>query len=223
MVIESLCRVPPSLTSFDAVLFDFDGTLVDTMPLHYEAYRRAFAEMGLELTHEDFYGRIGGTGLETIPLFLGGRPSPWSVVEIHQRKKAILLSLLDETELRRLPTAHLLPLLKGRVPMAVATSGARIGVEKMLRRLDWGSYFAAVVTAEDVPRGKPAPDLFLAAAARLNVPADKCLAFEDTDDGVAAATAAGAVVIDVRAMAAETACRQNLREPIVPSTRASSP
>jgi HAD superfamily hydrolase (TIGR01509 family) len=198
----------PQMTRYDAVLFDFDGTLVDTMPLHFEAYRRSFAEMGVELSHDDFYDNIGGTGLETIPRFLRGRPAPLSTEEIHRNKKRILLDLLERAELTRLPTSHLLPLLHGRVPMAVATSGARVGVEKMLARLGWESYFAAVVTAEDVVHGKPAPDLFLAAAASLNVPIARCLVFEDTDDGVAAAMTAGAAVVDVRTTAAETARRR---------------
>jgi beta-phosphoglucomutase family hydrolase len=193
---------------FDAVLFDFDGTLVDTMPIHFEAYRRTFDEMQLELTHGDYYDNVGGTGLETIPKFLRGRSAPWSVEQIHRRKKELLSALLDELQLSPLPTAHLLPLLHRHVPMAIATSGARAGIEKMIHRLGWTDYFGAVVTADDVKHGKPAPDLFLEAAARLGVDAAACLAFEDTDDGVAAARAAGAQVIDVRTMAAETACRQ---------------
>jgi len=199
--------------SFDAVLFDFDGTLVDTMPIHYEAYRLAFAEIGIELTHDDFFNNIGGTGLETIPRFLRGRHSSKSTGEIHRRKKELLLSILDEVDIPQLPTSRLLPLLRGRVPLAVATSGARVGVEKMLKRLGWTTCFAAVVTAEDVPQGKPAPDLFLAAAQQLGVDPSRCLAFEDTDDGIASARASGATVIDVRDMAAPTARTQTNRVP----------
>lgn len=186
--------------AFRAVLFDFDGTLVDTMPLHYEAYRRTFAEIDLELSRSDFYGNIGGTGRETIPKFLGGRTSPWSIEQIHRRKKELLLSLLGNVPVAALPTSHLLSLLSGRVPMAIATSGSRIGIEAMLAQLDWTKYFGAIVTAEDVEHGKPAPDLFLKAAALLQIPATECLVFEDTDDGVTAGKAAGAQVIDVRKM-----------------------
>jgi HAD superfamily hydrolase (TIGR01509 family) len=186
--------------SLHGVLFDLDGTLIDTMPLHYEAYRRTFLEMGLTLTPEGFYGNVGGTALETIPRFLAGRSAPWSVAEIHERKKRALASLLDEVDLVVLPAANLLPLLHGRVPMAVATSGARPGVEKMLGRLGWLEIFRAVVTAEDVKNGKPAPEVYLEAARRLGVPAGDCLALEDTDDGVASARAAGCTVVDVRSM-----------------------
>jgi HAD superfamily hydrolase (TIGR01509 family) len=182
------------------VLFDLDGTLLDTMPLHYEAYRRTFLEMGMALSPEGFYGNVGGTAMETIPRFLAGRAAPWSIHEIHERKKNRLADLLDEAELVTLPASRLLPLLHGRVPMAVATSGARPGVEKMLRRLGWTSLFGAVVTAEDVVHGKPAPDVYVEAARRIGVDAANCLAFEDTDDGVTSARAAGAHVIDVRCM-----------------------
>jgi HAD superfamily hydrolase (TIGR01509 family) len=185
---------------FNGVLFDLDGTLIDTMPLHYEAYRRTFLAMELSLTPEAFYGNVGGTGLETIPRFLAGRAAPCSVAEIHERKKRQLALLLDEAELIVLPAANLLPLLSGRVPMAVATSGARPGVEKMLGRLKWLETFQAVVTAEDVKHGKPHPEVYLEAARRIGVPAAECLAFEDTDDGAASARAAGATVVDVRFM-----------------------
>lgn len=197
-----------AVAGFQAVLFDFDGTLVDTMPLHFEAYRRTFTEMGLVLEPEQFFRHIGGTGLETIPKFLGGRPTTWSVAQIHDRKKAVLSQLLDELPLSPLPISHLLPLLHGHVPMAVATSGARPGVEKMIARLGWTKYFGALATADDVSRGKPAPDLFVEAARRLGVDPRRCLAFEDTDDGLASARAAGSVVIDVRDMAAPTAHQQ---------------
>ena len=195
----------PPLPPFQAVLFDFDGTLVDTMPIHYEAYRRTFAEIDIELTHDDFYDHIGGPGLEVIPRFLRGRTASWSTEEIHRRKKHKLLELLDEVAVPPLPTASLLRLLHGRVPMAVATSGTQVGVDKMLARLGWNGYFNSVVTAEDVQRGKPAPDVFLLAAERLGVAIQDCLIFEDTDDGVTAGRTAGGHVIDVRNLAAPTA------------------
>jgi HAD superfamily hydrolase (TIGR01509 family) len=184
----------------NAVVVDFDGTLVDTMPLHYEAYRRTFSEMGLDLTPDEFYPHIGGTGPETIPKFLGGRATSWSVAQIHDRKKLAFLEILNEVEIPQLPAARLLPLLHGRVPMAVSSSGARIGVLAMIERLGWNGYFDAVVTAGDAARGKPAPDLFLKAAELLGIPPEECLVLEDTDDGAAAGRAAGAVVIDLREM-----------------------
>ncbi len=193
-----------------AVLFDFDGTLVDTMPIHYEAYRRVFADVGVVLSQDDFYGNIGGKATEAIPKFLGGRPCSLSVEEIHQAKKRLVATLFESEPIPVLDTAYLLELLLGRVPMALASSGSRPGIEGVLRRLGWKHYFQVVVTGEEVQHGKPASDLFLLAAERLSVEPAACLVFEDTDAGVAAAKAANMVVADVRKMAGPTSLRASL-------------
>lgn len=187
----------------DAVIFDFDGTLVDTMPVHYEAYRRAFAEMDLALSRDDFYRNSGGNARETIPKLLAGRRAPRSLPEIHARKKEILGQLLSEGPIEVLQTSQLLDAFLGRLPMALASSGSRAGIELILDRLGWRHYFAAVVTGEDVPHGKPAPDLFLMAAQQLDIERSRCLVFEDTDAGVAAARTAGMHVYDVRGAAVD--------------------
>lgn len=182
----------------DACIFDFDGTLVDTMPIHYEAYRVTFAEAGLDLSPADFYANIGGAARETIPRFLRGRTCAWTIEALHARKQSVAKALLASEPIIELAAAKLLPVLHGRVRIALASSGSRSGIEVVLQRLGWLDYFEAVVTGEDAPRGKPAPDLFLLAAARIATPPERCLAFEDTDDGVASATAAGMAVFDVR-------------------------
>jgi beta-phosphoglucomutase family hydrolase len=184
------------------LIFDFDGTLVDTMPLHYQAYRRAFAEVGLELAPEQYYGNVGGTARETIPRFLGGRPCRRSVDDLHARKQAIAIELLETADIAQLATAALLPVFHGVHKMALASSGSRSGIDVVLRRFEWNGYFDAIVTGSDVQHGKPAPDLFLLAAERLGIPRSQCVVFEDTEDGIAAARAAGMAVFDVRRAAA---------------------
>ncbi len=161
--------IPASNNQIAAVIFDFDGTLVDTMPVHYEAYRRVFAQAELELTESDFFDNIGGNARESIPKFLRGRECRWSVGEIHARKKELVNRLLAEGPLAVLETAKLLPFLEGRMSMAPASSGSRPGIEIVLSRLDWQRYFSAVITGEDAEHGKPAPDLFLLAAEKLRV------------------------------------------------------
>jgi beta-phosphoglucomutase family hydrolase len=183
----------------EAAIFDFDGTLVDTMPLHYQAYRHVLAEVDIELTPEDFYGNIGGNARETISKFLRGRSCALTPGEIHARKKQRVNELLAAQSIRVLETAKLLDVFLGTLPMALASTGSRAGIEIVLDRLDWRRYFAAIVTGEDAQRGKPAPDLFLLAAERLGVRPDACLVFEDTDAGIEAAMSAGMRAFDVRA------------------------
>ncbi len=180
------------------VIFDLDGTLVDTMPLHYQAYRRTFAEVGIELSPDDFYGNIGGKASETIPRFLRGRGCAWSVEQLHARKQEHALALLRTAELPVLAAAELLTVFRGTLPIALASSGSRSGIDVILERLGWRDQFDAIVTGRDVARGKPAPDIFLRAAELLGIAPVRCLVFEDTDDGVAAARAARMAVFDVR-------------------------
>lgn len=180
------------------LVFDFDGTLVDTMPLHYRAYQRTFAEAGIELLPEDFYGNIGGKASETIPRFLRGRTCTWSVEQLHARKQDIARQLLRTEHIPILAAAELLKMFRGALPIALASSGSRSGIDEVLDRLGWRDQFDVIVTGADVSRGKPAPDLFLLAAERLGVAPARCLVFEDTDDGVAAARAAQMAVFDVR-------------------------
>ena len=97
------------------------------MPLHYEAYRQTFAELGIELTPEDFYGNIGGNARETIPRMLRGRACRMSVAEIHGRKKEIVCDLFRDGPVTTLETAKLLPLLHGLLPLALASTGIEAG------------------------------------------------------------------------------------------------
>ncbi len=187
-----------------AAIFDFDGTLVDTMPLHYEAYRLVFKELGIDLSRSDFYDNIGGTARETIPKFLRGRAATCSTEEIHTRKKTAFAQLLATVPIPVLETAKLLDVMHGKYKIALASSGSRLGIEHILHRLNWVRYFDAIVTGEDAARGKPAPDLFLIAAEHLKVAPAECIVFEDTDAGVLGAVNAGMRVFDVRKTAVES-------------------
>ena len=188
-----------------AALFDFDGTLVDTMPLHFQAYREVLAEVDVELTPDAFFCNIGGNARESIPKFLRGRSCTLSIAEIHARKKERIRQLLAGGDIPILETAKLLEVFSGRLAMGLVSSGSRPGIEVVLDRLNWRRHFGAIVTGEDTVLGKPAPDLFLLGAERLGVAPEHCIAFEDTDAGVAAAENAGMRTFDVRQTTAPSA------------------
>jgi beta-phosphoglucomutase len=183
-----------------AAVFDFDGTLVDTMPLHYEAYRQAVAECcGADLDERSFLAHVGGTAGEVVPRLLRHVGCSADPVVVHRRKRERLREILDDAEIPVLETAKLLALLRPHLKIGLASSGSREGIETMLTRLEWTDTFDVVITGEDVERGKPAPDPYLLAAAGLGVDPTQCMAFEDTDPGVRSAQAAGMTVFDVRA------------------------
>jgi HAD superfamily hydrolase (TIGR01509 family) len=189
---------------FAAAIFDFDGTLVDTLQLHFEAYRRAFDRCGLDLSAEVFFSNIGGNARETIPKLLAGRACAASHDELHRAKKELVNELFRSEPIRVLETAKLVPVFAERMPVALVSSGSRAGIEILLGRLNWPKYFQTVVTGEDSQRGKPAPDLFLLAASRLEADPRQCIVFEDTDAGVGGAIAAGMHAFDVRKVAAQS-------------------
>lgn len=184
--------------NFEAALFDLDGTLVDTMPLHFRAYRDVLADFDVPIDFDHFMKVSGGPARETIPRLLGGRPCEISVPEIHRRKVARARQLLQEDRLDTLPCSLLLPLLASAFPVGLVSSGSRESVEATLSSLGWTSHFGVIVCGDDVSVGKPNPEGYLKAAGTLRVAPGRCLVFEDMSDGVAAATAAGMQVFDVR-------------------------
>jgi HAD superfamily hydrolase (TIGR01509 family) len=187
---------PPG--GFEAVVFDCDGTLVDSMPAHFEAWCEALA----------LYG-AGGVFKEDVFLAMGGRPTRDIVVELNDEydlrldPEAVAFAK-REAFLRRLNTVTLIDevaafaeSLRGKMPMAVASGGSRMVVEKTLRIVGVSDWFDEVITADDVIEGKPAPDIFIKAARLLGVAPAKCLALEDAPAGILAAQRAGMQVIAI--------------------------
>jgi HAD superfamily hydrolase (TIGR01509 family) len=183
---------------FDAVIFDFDGTLVDSMPAHFDAWCEALSIHG-----------AGGIFKEDIFFAMGGRPTRDIVVEINDEydlkldpesvafakresflKRIHSVTLIDEV-------ADFASSLRGRIPMAIATGGTRMVVEKTLKAVGISDWFDEVVTADDVTEGKPAPDVFLKAAELLGVAPEKCLVLEDAPSGILAAQRAGMQVLAI--------------------------
>jgi len=185
---------------FAGYLFDLDGTLVDTMPLHYVAWREALWQSGLGRdVDEDFFYSLGGVPTRLVAQRIGEHYGvPLDAAAVEHLKEQIFLKRLREAKLiapvvdfaRRVAATHPVAVVTGGMPEIARASLELTGLDRL---------FPIVVTPADVPagRGKPAPDMFLEAARRMGVPPDRCLVFEDAEPGVVAARAAGMQVVRV--------------------------
>jgi len=175
---------------FRAYLFDCDGTIADSMPLHYKAWKRALAEYGATYDENLFYA-WGGKPVRKIIADLNemqGLSMPVESLAAH--KESYYHEQLHELEaipevLEHIEAQH------GRIPFAVVSGSRRSSVVGSLTALNLMDKFDVLVCAEDYVHGKPAPDGFLLAAQKLGVQPENCLVFEDTELGIQAATAAG--------------------------------
>jgi len=181
------------------LIFDCDGTIADTMPLHYKAWVAALREHGHDFPEALFYEMAGIPSVRIIELLNERHGYHMPPVETADRKEDMYLEMIQHVRAIK-PVVEIVRRYAGTLPMAVATGGTRAIASKTLQSLDVLKFFTALVTADDVQRGKPAPDIFLEAARRIGVDAQKCVAFEDAELGLQSARAAGMTVIDVRPM-----------------------
>lgn len=179
------------------VVFDCDGVLVDSEELAWSAWREALAPYGVEITGEEVAALTGRTEEDAFAHFAakGEVPAyeefwPKLAARVHDLFGKYLEAFEDAAD-----TLEVIHDRGGR--MAVASSSPRARLELALRTTGLARFFEVVVAGDDVPRGKPHPDLFLAAAEGLEVAAESCVAVEDTPAGVAAARAAGMTVVAV--------------------------
>ncbi len=175
---------------FGAYLFDLDGTVADSMPLHFRSWTQAVVEQGCTFPQELFYS-WGGIPLHRTVEMLNERFG-YSLQpdEIVHRKEQLYLSMLADLQ----PIASVLAHIEanyGRIPFAIVSGSPRASIDRTLSVLGLRYHFATLVGAEDYTHGKPHPEPFLTAAARLGVAPAGCLVFEDADAGIASAEAAG--------------------------------
>jgi HAD superfamily hydrolase (TIGR01509 family) len=181
---------------FQAYLFDCDGTIVDSMPLHYNAWKKALAEWNCSFDEELFYSWGGRPVRQIISLLNEKNGLNMSVDAVATRKDSLYLEQLPQ--LKGIPAVvEQIEAQYGRIPLAVVSGSRRDSVVGSLTALSLIDKFNTLVCAEDYTNGKPAPDGFLLAAQRLTVPAAQCLVFEDTELGIEAATAAGMASVRV--------------------------
>jgi len=180
-----------------ALIFDCDGTLADSMPLHWRAWDAVCKRNGIELPEERFY-KLGGVPSQKILAMLKQEQGlAFDPAEISLQKEEAYLPLMAEVKLIE-PVAAIAREHVGKLPMAVATGGRMKYIRPLLEGLGISDWFQAIVTSDDVKNHKPAPDTFLKAAALLGVPPEDCRAFEDTDLGMEAIRAAHMDAVDVR-------------------------
>jgi beta-phosphoglucomutase-like phosphatase (HAD superfamily) len=180
-----------------ALIFDCDGTLTDSMPLHYLAWREVLGRHGIGFDEDRFYA-LGGMPTDKIIAMLAGEHGLQldALAVAHEKEQAFIdgIHLLEEIP----AITGIVRRERGRLKMAVASGGFRNVVFSQLQQLGLADFFDAVVAAEDTERHKPEPDVFLEAARRLGVPPERCRVYEDSDLGIEAARRAGMEWFDVR-------------------------
>jgi beta-phosphoglucomutase family hydrolase len=174
-------------------IFDMDGVLIDSMPVHVQAWLQILAERGVRPSPEEFLRSTGGkTNGQILREVFGPDFADAAIAACAERKERLYRSLC-RTRLAPVPGA--MPFLDQTrrlgIRMAVATSAEQANRDFVLGGLGLRDYFGAVVGGEEVRRGKPDPEAFLTAATRLDVPPARCLVFEDALAGIQAASRAG--------------------------------
>lgn len=177
---------------FSGYIFDLDGTLADTMPLHYRAWEQALRNAGLGgRLDEDYFYALGGVPSRRVAQLLGEHHGvKLDPEKVYRDKEAIFMGSLQKLELIS-PVVEFARTVSGTHPVALASGGTRDVVRSTLEKTGLAPLFPIVVTADDVVHGKPAPDMFLLAAKLMGVEPGRCLVFEDGEPGIQAAEAAG--------------------------------
>jgi beta-phosphoglucomutase len=183
-----------------AVLWDLDGTLLDSEEYHWQSWRDTMAALGRPITRDQFLATFGLRNDEILPRWLGAGATPGDIARVSLEKERLYRKLLREGGVGPLPGAAewVRSLNSKRWKQAIASSAPRENVDVVLEVLGLGSFFQAVVSAEDVTAGKPDPQVFLIAATRLEVPPSCCIVVEDAAAGIEAARRAGMRSIGVR-------------------------
>src|SRR3989442_1254038 len=176
-----------------AVLWDMDGTLIDSEEFHWISWRDTLANEGIAITHEQFLSSFGQRNDSILPRWLGTAATPERIERIANAKEELYRQLLRRDGISPLPgVAHwVYRLHKEGWLQTIASAAPRANIEAVLEALSATHLFQAIVSAEDVHRGKPDPEVYLTAAARVGVSPDRCIVVEDAVAGVQGARSAG--------------------------------
>ncbi len=188
-----------STTNFEprGIVFDCDGTLADTMPLHWKVWKAITERHQLHFPEDRFYSLGGVPSRDILKMLSEEQGVSVDHLAVAHEKETEYLTMLSLVE----PIHIVVDVARenfGKIPMAVASGGNQPVIIQVLEHLKIRHLFNAVVTSEDVVNQKPAPDIFLEAARRIGVPPQFCRAYEDTDIGLQAIRSAGMEGVDVR-------------------------
>ena len=185
------------MKDIQGLIFDCDGTLADTMPLHWRAWELISRRHGLHFPEDRFYALGGVPSRDILKMLAVEQGRSLDLVAVAHEKENAYLPLMAGIE----PVHAVVEIARanfGKIPLAVASGGTQPIIVQVLEQLKIRHLFQAVVTSEMVKNQKPAPDIFLEAARRIGVAPQSCRAYEDTDLGLQAIRAAGMDAVDVR-------------------------
>ena len=206
------------MATLTAIIFDFDGVIADTEPLHFAGFRQTLAEIGISLTESDYYANYLGyddRGCFIAALTTNQHPTdPSALTQLMQRKAHVYLESVKD-HLVIFPGVREFVREAAAYPLAIASGALRHEIEVILEEAGLRKEFLHITSAEDVTRGKPDPQPFLQALNALNrqcpeqsITAESCLAIEDSIPGIRSAKTAGMKVLAV----ANTHTIQDLHE-----------
>lgn len=186
-----------TLQHYDALLFDCDGTLADTMPAHYRGWLAVTEAHGIPFDEDRFYSLGGRPTRDIVATLAAERGVALDVDRAAHAKEQAFLAQLHRIEAID-PVVEVVLRSRGRIPMAVVTGGYQAVCRRILDHLGIADAFTTIVASEDTARHKPDPDPFLEAARRLGARPERCVVWEDSSLGIEAARRAGMHWIDVR-------------------------
>ena len=179
------------------LIFDCDGTLADTMPLHWRAWELVTQRHGIHFPEDRFYSLGGVPSRDILKMLAREQGRSLDHIAVAHEKEEAYLSMMARAE----PIHAVVEIARsnhGKIPMAVASGGTQEIIGLVLERLNIRHLFDVLVTSEMVEHQKPAPDIFIEAARRIGVEPKFCRGYEDTDVGLQAIRAAGMEAVDVR-------------------------